>query len=115
MRDEFASISLSIGSCDVISNVSGNAMRSITHEYFIEHALSPVNFRACINTLANIDVNMCIEIGPRSILSQFVSDTTSSIVPLTTLSTQKSDMFNVMNTLAILYANGVNIDWKAVY
>ncbi len=115
MRDEFASIHLSKGVCDVISNVSGAAMRSITHEYFIQHALSPVNFRSCVDTLVKMDVNMCIEVGPRSILSQFINDTTNSIVPLSSLSTQKTDMFNIMNTLAVLYVNGVNIDWKAVY
>ena len=67
-----AAFELAPPSITMVSNLTGRAVESDTvldASYWRRQAREPVAFRACIETLAELGVDVVVEIGPHSVLS----------------------------------------------
>ena len=73
----FDRISVSLPAVPLVSNVTGKSVapeQSMNGSYWRQHARSPVQFRACVETLAaDLAVDAVIELGPHAILGPLVS------------------------------------------
>ncbi len=63
------------GTATFISTLTGVRETKIDVDYWIKHLLSPVRFSDAIETLAELDVDLAIEVGPKSQLCGMVRRT----------------------------------------
>lgn len=103
-------------SINIISNLTGRSVSEeiTTVEYWCKHTLDSVEFRAGIETLASLDVDVFIEIGSKPILlgmgKQCIPDYKALWLP--SLRPGYEDWQALLNSLSKLYAQGYSIDWK---
>ncbi|AFZ33409.1 polyketide synthase (plasmid) [Gloeocapsa sp. PCC 7428] len=99
---------------DVISNVTGCVADNeiATPQYWCKHILQPVRFMSGMQTLAQHECNVCLELGAKPVLTALgrrcLPD--ADILWLSGLN-ESSEVFS---NLAQLYVAGVEIDWQAL-
>ncbi|WKX99619.1 hypothetical protein Q1695_014475 [Nippostrongylus brasiliensis] len=104
----------------IISNVSGEAIRTFSPEYLVQHIVSPIRFTKCVKTLESLGVTLWLEAGPSGTLTSFVR---STLEPanfmrhelLLTSSDQGNDAKTFLEAALTLERAGIFIDWPAVY
>jgi acyl transferase domain-containing protein/SAM-dependent methyltransferase len=99
----------------VISNVTGAvAGEDIRRaDYWVEHLRRPVRFADGLLTLAELGVDVFLEIGPHPTLAQLGRASLPDKLWLPSLR-RETDAWEVMlNTLAELYRRGLPIDWRS--
>ncbi len=70
-----ASVKTAAASCSLVSSMTGRVMEAdgkLDGGYWRQQARRPVAFRDCIGTLADLEVDVVIEIGPRAVLGPMV-------------------------------------------
>jgi acyl transferase domain-containing protein len=98
----------------LISNLTGDVISSEPDgAYWARHAREPVEFARGIQTLAARDISMVIELGPAPTLSALAGRCApgAAISWLPSLRPRRDDWMQVLDTLAALYASGVDVDW----
>ena len=118
------SITYSLPQIPIISNLTGELVTTeiATPQYWVNHVRQPVDFIASIELLDRLDYNFFLEIGPkpillgmaRSLLESGSGSKTSYWLP-SLRSTQQSDWLTLLESIAILYNNGINIYWKGFH
>ncbi|MEO0848176.1 MAG: beta-ketoacyl synthase N-terminal-like domain-containing protein [Cyanobacteria bacterium J06648_1] len=102
-----------------ISNLTGHLIGAeiATPEYWCNHILQPVKFLAGMNLLQQQGCNIALECGPKPVLLGMgrYCLPESSITCLPSLSPRKSNRQQLLESLADLYMQGVEIDWSAWY
>ncbi len=84
-----ASLEASIPSCSLVSSMTGQVVEAgetLDSGYWRQQARRPVAFRDCIQTLAALEVDVVVEVGPRAVLGPMVLmnwPDTSDRAPLT--------------------------------
>ncbi len=76
LEDAYRSASFSKPSIDLISNVTGKAIspnQDFDGNYWRNHARNSVEFQTGIDTMADLGVDLVIEVGPNAVLSPLVS------------------------------------------
>ena len=76
LEDAYRSVSFSKPSLDLISNVTGEAIgtnQDIDGQYWRNHARNSVAFQTGINTMAELGVDLVIEVDPNAVLGPLVS------------------------------------------
>ena len=71
-------------SLPLISNMTGRALdqdERMDGPYWRQHARQPVAFRTCVETLAEMNVDVVVEIGPHAVLGPLVSMTWPESAP----------------------------------
>ncbi|MFJ8579617.1 type I polyketide synthase [Micromonospora sp. NPDC093277] len=83
-------------------------------DYWCRHARQPVRFAASIDTLRELGYRTFIEMGPAPTLLGMISDNLPAgealLVP--SLRPKHDDWAVLLNTVAQLYAAGVDLDWS---
>ncbi|NEO68959.1 type I polyketide synthase, partial [Moorena sp. SIO3H5] len=123
MLAEFAAVAKQITyhqpKIPIISNVTGTiADKSIaTADYWVEHVVKPVRFVAGIKTLAEQDIGIFLEIGPKPVLLGMGRECLigSKKIWLPSLRPGKPDWLQMLQSLGQLYVQGVKIDWLGFY
>ncbi|MEM7756775.1 MAG: SDR family NAD(P)-dependent oxidoreductase [Cyanobacteria bacterium P01_A01_bin.40] len=111
-------ISYSSPKIELISNVTGGVIGEeiATAEYWCRHIVSPVQFKAGVETLAREKINALIEIGAKPTLLGMVRSILSSSKQLRlwlpSLHPKQSDWQQLLESLAQLYLHGAEIDWQ---
>jgi acyl transferase domain-containing protein/acyl-CoA synthetase (AMP-forming)/AMP-acid ligase II/acyl carrier protein len=106
-------------SIQLISNVTGQvADGSISSpEYWVNHAIQPVRFADGMSTLAGLGTFAVLEIGSQPILlgmgRQCLLESES--LWLASLNPQISDRQQMLSSLAVLYEQGISINWSAFH
>ncbi len=101
----------------VVSNVTGRLIGAgeITPAYWARHARMPVRFAEGLRALHAEGIDVFLEVGPHPALvplgPQCVPEETVTWLP--TLQRGEDDWGCVVQTLAALYARGVDVDWAA--
>ncbi len=103
---------------DLISNLSGRPVLNgllADPSYWRRHAREPVQFTRSIQGLADRGCNLFVEIGPHPTLLGMARRclTTHEGQWLPSLRKNTDDWQTILDTLATLFVQGVNIDWKA--
>ncbi len=82
-------------------------------DYWCRHARQPVRFAASIDTLRDLGYQTFIEMGPAPTLLGMISDNlpTGEALLVPSLRPKHDDWAVLLNTVARLYAAGVDLDW----
>lgn len=104
----------------IISNLTGKiltAEESIDATYWLHHIRETVQFSVGIQTLIDKDYDIFLEIGPHPVLSSMGKRClkTESSVWLPSMQRDQDNWRLILNSLGILYANGIEIDWSNFY
>ncbi|MBD2695229.1 acyltransferase domain-containing protein, partial [Anabaena catenula] len=101
----------------LISNVTGTRVDDTicTPQYWLNHILQPVRFVDSITCLNQHDHNIIyLEIGPKPVLlgigCQCLPENMGLWLP--SLRSPQTDWQQMLQSLALLYINGVSVDWK---
>ncbi|WP_445517729.1 SDR family NAD(P)-dependent oxidoreductase [Streptomyces sp. NEAU-174] len=125
MLEEFGQIAAcleySAPAIPVISNVSGEVAGAelATSEYWVRHVREAVRFDDGMRQLADQGVTTCVELGPDAVLTAMGQDCLDAVgadaafVPLARAG--RAEAQTLAEAVATLYANGVGVDWDAVY
>jgi phthiocerol/phenolphthiocerol synthesis type-I polyketide synthase C len=106
----------------LISNLTGEAwepQRAPDASYWRRHAREAVRFAAGVRTLANMGVQLLLEIGPKALLAPLAhacwpSESTSPRpILLSTLSARQTDQHGLAAGLSQLYAHGATLNLHA--
>ncbi|OAN67114.1 type I polyketide synthase [Sphingomonas sp. TDK1] len=80
--------------------------------YWTRHLLQPVRFAAALDCLAAQAPTALVEIGPQPVLTTLAQ---GHALRLPSLRRQRDDGETMQDSLAALYAAGVEVDWQAVH
>ncbi|MGK7914021.1 MAG: SDR family NAD(P)-dependent oxidoreductase [Prochloraceae cyanobacterium] len=110
-----ATINYSPQKIKLISNLTGQLVRDeVTHaQYWCRHLRHPVRFAAGIETLDCLGTDIFLEIGAKPILLSMGRQCLPNHQGcwLASLRPQQSDWQQMLESLAILYSQGIEIDW----
>ncbi|WP_433733983.1 SDR family NAD(P)-dependent oxidoreductase [Nocardia sp. CA-129566] len=119
---ELANAARSVRSTDpvipVISNVTGAPLATgeLTADYWARHARQPVRFAQGMAALAELGIDVHLEIGPQPTLSALGARTTpDSARFIGSLRRGRDDRESMATALAELYVHGVAVDWESVH
>lgn len=109
-------VALRLPRINLISNVTGASVSQevLDPHYWVQHILQPVNFSAGMSSLAQAGYKVFLELGPQPVLSGLGRQTLDSadILWLPSLRKGQSDWRQMLLSLATLYVNGAEIDWR---
>ena len=101
----------------LISNVTAQlATIDITSPtYWVEHIIQPVKFAESFQFLLQEGVDIFLEIGAKPILSSIGKSIATDYTPviLPSLSHKQEDWQVIINSVAQLYHQGIDLDWRA--
>ena len=112
-----ASVRYTSPSIRLVSNVSGEVVKSNELEnanYWRSHICQPVRFAQSIQAIQQLGCTIMLEVGPKPTLIGMAQH----ILPgdefswLSSLSDRRSDWDQILESLAKLYLQGVNVDWE---
>ncbi len=109
------SMSLQIPDTPIISNLNGEILlkEMATPEYWANQVVATVRFDACAKKIAELEVDACLEIGPKPILSALVSNTLKeSMVCIPSLRNARNTMDSMAKAVGSIYELGGAIKWK---
>jgi acyl transferase domain-containing protein/acyl-CoA synthetase (AMP-forming)/AMP-acid ligase II/pimeloyl-ACP methyl ester carboxylesterase/acyl carrier protein len=101
---------------DIVSNVTGKLAGAeiATPQYWVDHILQPVRFAPSIESIADRDYDIFLEIGSKPILLGMGRQCLPKVegLWLPSLRPRKEDWQQILQSLASLYVNGLDIDWQ---
>lgn len=110
-----ASVAFSKPKMRLISNLSGRAADSELSEpaYWRRHIRQPVRFAGSVQALHRLGCTVFLEIGPKPALIHMAQDClpAGSGVWLASLSPQRSDWRQLLESAAGMYLQGLEVDW----
>ncbi len=120
MLDEFKGVvqrvQFSSPRFDIISNVSGKVAGEeiLTAEYWCRHVREAVRFADSVRTLASLELDVFLEVGPKPVLTSLGrSCLPSSKQPwLPSLRGRSDDWKTMLTSLGKLFECGVDVDWR---
>jgi 8-amino-7-oxononanoate synthase len=107
----------------LVSNVTGAIIDDwiATADYWIEHIIQPVNFAKGFQCLLAQKIDIFVEVGAKPILSSIGKSILNlakfNYEPLlvASLSDKQTDIQVILNSLARLYNQGIQINWQQFY
>ena len=122
MIDSFArlarQVTYKVPQINFVSNLTGEFATSqvTTPEYWVRHIRQPVRFMAGIESLHQHGVDIFVEVGPKPILlgmgRQCLDQETFDAVMLPSLRPSQMAWQTILESLGILYTQGIDIDWR---
>ncbi len=100
----------------LISNLTGQQIgaNEIDAEYWCQHLRQTVKFADGLQTLEGLGINIFLEVGPKPTLigiGQQCLGASNDFMWLSSLRPKNEDWVQMLNSLAQLAVNGVEIDW----
>ncbi|HEY9229919.1 MAG TPA: type I polyketide synthase, partial [Gemmatimonadaceae bacterium] len=121
MLEEFRAVARSVTYApprlDLVSNVTGKKIgaRAGTADYWVEHVRATVQFAPAMRSLADAACDVYLEAGPNPTLLSMgqscIPKSDAAWVP--SLRKGKNDWEQMLESVAVLYARGVEIDWAS--
>ena len=100
----------------ILADLTGEMVTDATifnAQYFTAHLSRPVQFQRCLDRLAKEGCGLCIEMGPRAVLSTFGKERAEPGTGWIASSTGREDDFMALQAaLAEAFTCGASIDWK---
>ncbi|WP_280187084.1 MULTISPECIES: type I polyketide synthase [Nocardia] len=102
----------------LVSNLTGMPLRAgeFTPEYWARHARQPVRFAQGMRAMAELGIDVFVEIGPQPTLSalgkRVLGDSARFVA---SLRRGRGDRETMMTALGHLYVGGVPVDWEQVH
>jgi acyl transferase domain-containing protein/acyl carrier protein len=103
----------------IVSNLTGRLARPDEYDtgYWCRHVREPVRFLDGARALAQLDVDLCLEIGPDRTLVNLVAAAglTPAAGGAASLRRGTRDRATLLAAAKVLYEAGQDLDWKAVH
>ena len=107
----------------LVSNVTGEIItdKIATANYWVEHIIQPVQFARSFQYLLQQKIEICLEIGAKPILSSIGKSILSleqfgyEPLLLPSISDKQANESVILNSLAQLYLQGIQINWQQFY
>ncbi|MFE7001441.1 SDR family NAD(P)-dependent oxidoreductase [Streptomyces griseus] len=103
----------------VVANLTGDLAGPDTYDarYWCEHARSPVRFHSGARRLAELDIDLCLEIGPdRTLINLLRAGGTRTAEDLaSSLRRGKPDRTGMLTAARTLYERGQDLNWGNVH
>ena len=85
-------------------------------QYFTGHLSRPVQFQRCLDRLEKEGCGLCIEMGPRAVLSTFGKERAVRATRWIASATGREDDFPALQSaLADAFTAGAEVDWKSTF
>ncbi|MBV6449477.1 MAG: D-alanine--poly(phosphoribitol) ligase subunit 1 [Anaerolineales bacterium] len=98
----------------LISNVTGGVASHLDAKYWRDHIRNEVKFSAGMQSLANLGIDVFIEIGPAPVLlgmgKRCLPESKSAWLP--SLRQNQDEWQTILDSLAKLYIQGADVDWN---
>lgn len=121
IKEEFlqaaAAVTYKSPTLPIVSNLTGQLLtKAPDSRYWWKHLLGTVRFEDGVQTLLKLGINTFLETGPHSVLCGLVRalPTAASSLCIPSLQRGGNDWKSICQGLAVLYSQGVDIDWAAV-
>jgi acyl transferase domain-containing protein/NADPH:quinone reductase-like Zn-dependent oxidoreductase/NADP-dependent 3-hydroxy acid dehydrogenase YdfG/SAM-dependent methyltransferase len=102
----------------IISNVTGGRIEAelASPRYWRRHARDAVRFADGLRELAEMKIDICLELGPHPALSAFAATLFEESGPrvMSTLRRGADDWVAMLDRIAALFLEGVEINWRAL-
>ncbi|MFI1358247.1 type I polyketide synthase [Streptomyces sp. NPDC020898] len=98
----------------LLSNLTGEPVKTLTARYLARHCLEPVRFAKTLNTLARVGCATVVECGPHPVLSPLAERMLPGSACLPSLHREDVDDQRFQRSLAQWYVRGGNVDWTGV-
>jgi acyl transferase domain-containing protein len=103
----------------IIADMTGEKVEDgsvFNARYWTDHLSRPVQFARCLNQLEKEACGLCIEMGPRAVLTTLGQERMESKTRWVASSNGRDDDFEVLQSaLSEAFAGGAALDWKAVF
>jgi acyl transferase domain-containing protein len=106
----------------IVSTVTGSWMseaEAVDPAYWAQHLRKTVRFAAAVDTLAETDVRILLEVGPGNVLAtlsrQQVVNKSTPISSGFEKNETTAEYYSVLRALGQLWLHGITPDWKAFY
>lgn len=115
IADSFADIQLNRASIPIIANLSAQLETDCyaQADYWLQHLLQPVQFQKSVDTLLQQELDLVIEIGPKSVLTGLVRQNTAS-VPVIAACSGDNSIYAINQALVRIVAFGLELDWQSL-
>lgn len=119
MAEEFAALCAaaptSVPSIPVVSNLTGLARQEqVGADYWVRHALAPVQFQRGLEAVRSSGAGVLVEIGPAPVLLGMAAEVCPDLARVPSLARGRRDFTTLLQGLAAAYDAGVDPDWAAV-
>lgn len=118
-RKVFSEINFNKPKITLISNLSGDIAdikQMQTADYWIRHIAEPVHFSRGMQTIENRGEHLFIEVGPSAALTALGKQSVKGPHRwVATLDKKQDSMISLLQAIAQMYNNGINLDWALVY
>jgi len=85
-------------------------------QYWTQHLSRPVQFARCLERLESEGCSLCIEMGPRAVLTAFGKERGGTKTRwIASANGRESDFEALQSALAESFAAGITLDWKAIF
>ncbi len=123
LREVMSSVRLNAPSRTFLSNVTGTWItneQACSPDYWVQHARQPVRFSDCVRTVADTYEAAWLELGPgggllAQVRSQQREPENSLLLRTFAAAQHHSEADEMALTLAALWANGVHVNWSALF
>ncbi|MFI0858299.1 type I polyketide synthase [Streptomyces sp. NPDC021098] len=98
----------------LVSNLTGVAVPELSAGHLARHALEPVRFGDCLDSLAALGCTTVVECGPHPVLSPLIDAVLTDAVSLPSLHRDDTDDRRFNEGLAQWYVRGGQVDWTGL-
>jgi acyl transferase domain-containing protein len=103
----------------IISALTGEMVHdtaTFNAQYFTGHMSRPVQFQRCLERLEKEGCSVCIEMGPRAVLTAFGRERGEPNTRwIASANGREDDLEALQSALAEAFVGGASLDWKAVF
>ncbi|ACK67007.1 Erythronolide synthase [Rippkaea orientalis PCC 8801] len=121
IQDQFYEVAKTINyhhpNLEIISNLQESPEQMASADYWCRHLREPVQFFAGIQTLRNQNYQLFLEIGSSPTLIKMGQRCFDQPIGtwLPSLEPKQADNFVILNSLKMLYSQGITINWQQFY
>jgi myxalamid-type polyketide synthase MxaE and MxaD len=116
---EAAKVRYNASRIPIIADLTGEMVADATTfnaQYFTGHLSRPVQFQRCLDRLAKEGCGLCIEMGPRAVLSTFGKERAEAATCWIASATGREDDFLALQSaVAEAFTSGAEVDWKSTF
>lgn len=116
--EEAAKIRYEVPRLPIIADLSGTMVEDdsvFTAKYWSDHLKQPVQFARCLERLQGEDCGLCVEMGPRAVLTTFGRERGDASCWVASADGREDDFEALQWALAQAFVAGAAVDWKAVF
>jgi acyl transferase domain-containing protein len=102
----------------IVADLTGNLVHDASvfdGSYWTRHLANPVQFASSLHTIRQESVNLCIEMGPRAVLTTFGREASAEAHWIASASGREEDLSALHSAVAEAFVAGASFDGRALF